>query len=136
MGHEPPGRGTLMTKKTPIALAMLVAAVYQPTAIVAQDECEVQEVPPVCQDARRININANSKNVSPRNICAEPGDTIPVQVTPPGNSVTIAGKGAVEWLQGSGETFVLQVPDSATGEFDYNVYFADGSCIDPRIKVR
>lgn len=125
-----------MYKKTPIAVALLVATVYQPTVIVAQVECEVQEVPPVCQDAPRININVNSKHVSPPNICAEPGDTIQVRVTPAGNSATIAGKSGPDWLQGSGETFAIEVPDSVTGEFDYNVYFADGSCIDPRIKVR
>lgn len=136
MGHEAPGRGRLMYKKTLIAAVMVVAAVHQPTAIVAQVECEVQEVPPVCQDARGININTNSKNVSPPNICVDPGDTIPVKVTPAGNSATIAGKDGPDWLRGSGETFNLQVPDSATGEFDYNVYFDDGSCIDPRIKVR
>ncbi len=136
MDHEPPGRGMLMEKKTPIVMAMLIAAAYQPTAIVAQVECEVQEVPPVCQDARGININTNSKNVSPRNICVDPGDTISVQVTPAGNSVTIAAKNGADWLHGSGETFTVQVPASATGEFDYNVYFEDGTCIDPRIKVR
>lgn len=125
-----------MYKKTLVAAAILVAAAQQPTAIVAQEECEVQEVPPVCQDARRININTNSKDVSPRNICVDPGATIPVQVTPEGNSATIAGKSGPDWLHGNGETFSLHVPDTATGEFDYNVYFADGTCIDPRIKVR
>jgi hypothetical protein len=125
-----------MYKKTMIAGAILAAAVQGPTATVAQLACEVQEVPPVCQDADRININSNSRNISPRNICVNPGASISVKVTPAGSSVTIAPKNEAEWLHGSGETFTLQVPASATGEFDYNVYFADDTCIDPRIKVR
>ena len=35
------------------------------------------------------------------------------------------------WPSGSGSSFTLVAPESGT--YDYNVYFSDGSCLDPRI---
>jgi len=39
------------------------------------------------------------------------------------------------WPNESGPSFTITAPE-AVGEYDYNVIFDDGTCIDPRIVVR
>ena len=99
--------------------------------VTAQPDCEPVEVPAQCQPVDQININTNTHKISPRNICAAPGQEIEVKVSPEG-SVRIQGKSG--WPTGEGETFTIIAPES--GEYDYNVYFEDGICIDPRVTVR
>jgi plastocyanin len=89
-------------------------------------------VPPTCQAGSRININNNSKNISPPNLCAAPGDMIEVIVTPAGTTASIDGKSG-GWPSGSGSSFTITAPEQGT--YDYDVTFEDGSCIDPRISV-
>jgi hypothetical protein len=121
-----------MNKKFLIAIPLCLLGFYGTSQVTAQDpECEVVSVPPTCQGASRININTNSRNISPRNICVSPGQTFDVNVRPTG-SVTIRGKDG-GWPDASGASFSLTAP--ASGEYDYNVYFEDGTCIDPRITV-
>jgi hypothetical protein len=126
---------TKMKTKPLIGIPLLMVALHEPVEVVAQAECVMQEPPPVCQNAQRININVNSRNIAPGNICIEPGDSITVNVTPNGASARIESKDGTAWLGGQGGSFNIQVPEDASGEYDYDVYFPDGSCIDPRITV-
>lgn len=125
-----------MNKIAFFAASLLILTVQQSPRVTAQDTCEVHEVPPRCQNARRITIHTDEKRIAPPNICVDPGESIPVRVRPRGNSARIEAKEAADWLSGSGESFTIDVPENADGDYDYNVYFEDGTCIDPRIRVR
>lgn len=87
---------------------------------------------PTCQDGTRITINNNGNMVAPPNLCVDAGETITVSVSPEGTSARMEGKDG-GWPSGSGSSFELVAPDS--GAYDYNVYFSDGSCLDPRIEI-
>ncbi len=121
-----------MNKKVLIAIPVCLIGFHGSMQVTAQVECQQMDVPAVCQGGGRININNNTKNISPPNLCATPGETIDVNVTPDG-SASIDGKGG-GWPNGSGPAFTITAP--AAGSYDYNVTFADGTCIDPRIIVR
>jgi len=125
-----------MKKKVMLTVPVLVLAFYGTSQITtAQGNCAPPSGPmPACQNGRQITINNNSKNISPRNICVDAGDTITVNVTPNGTTASIDGKTG-GWPTGSGSSFQLVVPNSPS-TYDYNVHFEDGSCIDPRITVR
>lgn len=123
-----------MNKKLLLALPCTLVLFHGAPTVTAQDECEPMDVPPECQNAPQISINTNSKNISPRNICVEPGQEIPVQVTPSGESVTLEGKSG-GWPNASGPDILLIAPDDL-GEYNYNVRFEDDVCIDPRLTVR
>ncbi len=121
-----------MNKKLLIALPLFLIGFQGASQVTAQGGCEPMSVPPVCQGGNRININTNSRKISPRNLCAEPGETIEVRVTPAGNTASIEGKSG-DWPRGSGSSFTITAPEQGT--YDYDVTFEDGSCIDPRISV-
>jgi len=57
------------------------------------------------------------------------GSDVPAQRS----SASVEGKDG-GWPSGSGSSFTLVAPESGT--YDYNVYFSDGSCLDPRIQVK
>ncbi len=120
-----------MNKKVLIAIPLCLIGIHQTSQLTAQDECVEVPVPPVCQGGSRITINTNTNNIAPPNLCASPGDSISVNVVPRG-SVTIDGKDG-GWPNGLGSSFTITAP--ATGTYNYNVYFEDGSCVDPRISV-
>ena len=123
-----------MNKKVLIALPLCLIGFHGTSPVTAQGNCQQMSVPPVCQGGGRININNNSNNMSPPNLCASPGQTIQVNVTPAGTTASIDGKSG-GWPNGSGSSFTITAPYSA-GSYDYNVTFQDDSCIDPRISVR
>ena len=123
-----------MNKKYWLLAPALTLMAQSASQVNAQDPCVVQEVPPVCQGGRRLTINVNSMRVSPPNLCARPGSSIDVNVVP-NSFVSIQPKGDRDWPRQSGSSFTLNVPEDASGAYDYNVYFEDGSCIDPRISV-
>lgn len=114
---------------SPLALVLFYGA---PHVTAQQPECKSMSVP-ACQDGTRITINNNSKMVAPPNLCVSPGETITVSVSPDGTSASMEGKNG-GWPSGSGSTFTLVAPES--GSYDYNVFFSDGSCLDPRIEIR
>ena len=120
-----------MNKKILIAIPVCLIGFNGTSQVTAQGDCVEVSVPPMCQGGGRITINTNSKNVSPPNLCASPGESIDVSVVPDG-SVTIEGKDG-GWPNGSGGSFTLTAPEA--GSYDYNVYFEDGSCVDPKISV-
>ena len=123
-----------MNKKVIFALPLCLIGFHGTSQVTAQDNCKQMSVPPVCQGGRQININKISMNISPPNLCATPGETIQVNVTPEGTTASIDAKSG-DWPNGSGSSFTITAP-SSTGSYDYYVTFQDGSCIDPRISVR
>ena len=123
-----------MNKKVIFALPLCLIVFHGTSQVTAQDNCQPMSAPPPCLDLGRININNKSKNISPPNLCAAPGATIQVNVTPEGTTASIEGKSG-DWPYGSGTSFTITAPSSA-GSYDYNVIFQDESCIDPRISVR
>lgn len=121
-----------MNKKPLLLLPVSVLLIQGSPDVTAQDPCEPIDVPPVCQAGNRITIiNNETYGIAPLNICAAPGDDIEVKVVPQG-SARIEGKRG--WPSGSGESFIITAP--AAGEYNYNVYFEDGTCIDPRVTVK
>ena len=125
-----------MNKKVMLTVPIMVLAFYSTSQITtAQPNCAPPSGPmPDCMNAQQITINNNSKNISPRNICVNPGDTITVNVRPNGTTARIDAKSGA-WPAGDGTSFQLFVPETP-GIYDYNVHFEDGSCIDPRVTVR
>jgi hypothetical protein len=122
-----------MNKKLLIALPLCVIGYHGTTQVTAQANCQPVEVQSACSGGGRININNNSKNVSPSNLCARPGESIEVIVTPSNTTATVSGKTG-SWPYGSGSSFLINAP--VDGNYDYNVIFEDGTCIDPRITVK
>lgn len=120
-----------MNKKLLIALPACLLLIEGAPELTAQDACAPMEVPPVCQPAARITINNQSHTIAPPNICAASGQVIPVNVVPSGTAQIVGKRG---WPAGGGSSFTITAPERA-GEYDYDVYFGDGSCIDPRITV-
>jgi hypothetical protein len=120
-------------KKTILLAAPLgLVLFYGVSHVTAQDGvCRTMSIP-TCQNGTRININNNGNTVAPPNLCVAPGETITVSVSPEGTSARIEGKEG-GWPSGSGSSFELVAPESGT--YDYNVYFSDGSCLDPRIEI-
>lgn len=108
--------------------------------------CVVEVIPWRCVETAKININTISQKVSPRHICPEAGEDIEVKVTPHNGDVrSVATSPKLsdsehDWLNGTNDPdaggFTLSPPDdSPKGNYDYNVTFADGHCIDPRISL-
>ncbi len=127
-----------MNNKILILIPLCLIGFHGTSQVTAQDSCPpMSDAPmPACPERPHINININnnSKNMSPRNFCAEPGATITVTVTPAGTTASIKGKDG-GWPSGSGSSFTITAP-ADDGEYDYNVTFQDKSCIDPRITVK
>ena len=122
-----------MNKKILIAIPLCLIGFHGTSQVTAQANCQQMSVPAVCQGGGQININNNSNNISPPNLCAAPGDTIQVNVTPAGTTASILGKSG-GWPSGSGTSFTITAP--AEGTYEYNVTFQDKSCIDPRISIK
>lgn len=93
-----------------------------------------------------ININANSLNFSPRNVCAAPGKTIVFTIVPPpqnkiGSAAIIPKNMADLWLIGTNgankNKIEITVPEWVASGTDHDYGFAtiDGDCVDPRVHV-
>ncbi len=121
-----------MKKRILFSIPIGLLVFYGQSQIGAQNQCEQQAIPAACSGAGGITINTNTKNISPRNLCASSGETISVNVVPAGSTVRIEGKRG-GWPSGSGSSFTITAPSS--GNYDYNVFFPDNTCIDPRISV-
>ena len=122
-----------MNKAILLAAPLGLVLFYGTTLVTAQEqECRTMSVP-ACQDGTRITINNNANTVAPPNLCVDPGETITVNVSPDGTAARIEGKSG-GWPNGSGSSFELVAPESGT--YDYNVYFSDGSCLDPRVTIK
>jgi len=94
-----------------------------------------------------IHIAAKKKVITPLFVCAARGSVIEFRVVPPGKtesgSVDVKAKEeSNDWLIGTNfpdkTKIEVRVPRWVEDEsdHDYNIFFADGSCIDPRVHVQ
>jgi len=102
-----------------------------------------------CQGIRTypvVTINTVTKKMSPEFVCAARGSVIEFRVVPPGHpksdSVDVKAKDeSNDWLVGgnSPSKMKIEVRVPLWVEEDtthsYNIYFKDGTCIDPRVHV-
>lgn len=101
-----------------------------------------------CQGIRTyplVTINTVTKELSPEFVCAVIGSVIEFRVVPPGrtesDSVDVKAKDESNiWLIGANypdkKKIEVRVPTWVKeGEYKYNIYFKDGTCIDPRVNV-
>jgi len=93
-----------------------------------------------------VTINTRTKEIHPEFVCASRGSIIEFRVVPPGKtdrgSIDVAAKdSAIEWLFGANfpDNKKIEVRVSRQAEIgsihEYNVYFEDDTCIDPRVNV-
>lgn len=114
---------------------LLVFALYEPSDVTAQGNCEPMGGMANCRVGGRVTINNEGNIVGPPCVEIEPGGSITFNISPPGTTARIEPKNGGSWPFHNGESITLQAP-SSDGDYDYNVYFSDGSCIDPRIRVK
>lgn len=101
-----------------------------------------------CQGIRSyplVTINTVTKKLSPEFVCAAIGSVIEFRVVPPGktesDSVDVKAKDESNtWLIGTNypdkKKIEVRVPTWVKkGDYKYNIYFKDGTCIDPRVNV-
>lgn len=92
-----------------------------------------------------VTINAKTKKLNPEFVCADRGSIIKFMVVPPGatesDSVDVKSKDESNtWLIGANypdkKKIEVRVPTWVEKkEYRYNIYFKDGTCIDPRVNV-
>ena len=105
-----------------------------------------------CQGSRTyplVTINTVTKKLSPEWVCADRGSVIEFRVVPPGktesDSVDVKAKAKDEsntWLIGANypdkTKIEVRVPMWVKSDtiHDYNIFFKDGTCVDPRVHVK
>ena len=118
-------------------------------AVWAQECARVEETDKKCQGLKHypvVTINAETKKLSPEFVCAARGSIIEFRVVPPGktesDSIDVKAKDESNtWLIGANypdkTKIEVRVPLWVKNEtiHSYNIFFADGSCIDPRVHV-
>ncbi len=93
-----------------------------------------------------VRIYTEKKEIKPEFICATLESVIEFRVLPPGKTavgaVAVKAKDATNtWLVGTNypqkKKIDILVPEWVTRdkEYGYNIFFEDGSCVDPRIHV-
>ena len=143
----------MMNGKSLLSLfAGLLVAVGAGAAWAQEVECkEIEIKDKECQghDNRHypiVTINTETQEIAPEFVCAATESVIEFRVVPPGKTAlgTIAVKPKDEsntWLIGTNypqkKKIDVLVPEWVANETDhgYNIVFADGSCIDPRVRV-
>lgn len=130
--------------------AGLLLAVGAGAAWAQEVACKPVEIEDkVCRNDKHypiVTINTVTKKISPLFVCAARGSVIEFRVVPPGqtdsDSVDVKAKDASNiWLMGANfpdkAKIKVRVPRWVKNktEHDYNIFFADGSCIDPRVHV-
>ena len=100
------------------------------------------------QPTVHVNLNGTLR-ANPPNVCAEPGSTLTIHLTPGPNEIETVGIVPKDlkqiWLMKSNSPdsgqIVINIPEIADGDdtnytYDYAIYTADGNCVDPRVTVR
>ncbi len=112
-------------------------------------DCHVASIiPDVCQgpkDKPKVNFNTNKLEPKPANVCAAPGTTLVIQITPVAQnkigSVAVVPKNPNDsWLAGTNspdkKEIKILIPDWVEeGRHDYGFVTFDGKCLDPRVHV-
>lgn len=141
-----------MNGKLLLSLFVGLLLAFGTGAVWAEDaKCERIEIKDTekCQGDKRfpiVTINAQTKEVHPKYVCAARESVIEFRVVPPGKtkvgSVAIKAKDPMNtWLIGTNsprnKRIEVTVPPSVENEtdHDYNIIFDDGYCIDPRVRV-
>lgn len=93
----------------------------------------------------KVNLNLNTMKANPPNVCANPGTTIEVNLSPPpgltGTVSVVAKDNTHTWLNGSNapdpKKIHIYVPAWATPGPDYSYGFSTslGTCVDPRVDI-
>ena len=93
----------------------------------------------------KVNLNLMTMKANPPNVCAEPGTTIEVKISPPpgmiGTVSVVAKNNAHTWLNGNNapdpKKILIYVPPWATPGTDYSYGFSTslGTCVDPRVDI-
>ena len=132
----------LLAFTVPIGLLLVACGGQKPPE---PGECKVISIPARCVSMATYTISTMGHTVTPPHYCAPPGD-ITINIQPPhsdaGSVITKPKNPAlpnVDWLNGTnapdGSILVLKPGDAPNGGYNYFVYFADGSCIDPKITI-
>lgn len=115
--------------------------------------CQPNSVPPTktCQPVPggRVNVNLDKYKVAPPNVCANPGDSLTLEIHSRSsgfNSVVVLpkdGDSYVDWLirfnDGKKDEIIIKIPnDPALSGRNFNYRVAnlwDGHCVDPMIHI-
>lgn len=139
-----------MNKK--LLISLFAGLLLAGGAVWAQEvECQPMKVKDKdCQGDKHypvVRIDTEKKVISPELVCAALESVIEFRVKPPGKTaagaVAVRAKDAANtWLVGTNypqkKKIDVLVPEWVTKDknYGYNIYFEDGSCIDPRINVQ
>ena len=117
----------------------------------APGACHVASViPRACNgnpEKPKVNFNTNKLEAKPANVCAAPGSTLEITITPTADnavgSVRVIAKNEKDnsWLAGtnSPDKKMIKIPiptKVSEGPHDYGFALSDGKCLDPRIHVK
>jgi len=139
----------MMNGKSLLSLFAGLLLAVSSGAVLAQDCTPVEEKDKKCQGLKHypvVTINAETKEMAPEFVCAAPGSIIEFRVVPPGKtdtgSVDVKAKDESNaWLIGANypdkKKIEVRVPMWVKDKtiHRYNIFFADGSCVDPRVRV-
>lgn len=140
----------MMNRKMLISLfAGLLLAVGAGAAWADEGDCApIEDKDKICRGDHHypiVTINTITKKVHPELVCAARGSVIEFRVVPPGatesDSVDVKAKDESNaWLIGANYPdkmkIEVRVPTFAEEkDHGYNIFFKDGTCIDPRVHV-
>ena len=93
----------------------------------------------------QVNLNLQTMKANPPNVCANPGSTIKVNISPepdsPGTVSVVAKNPTNTWLNGTNspdsKTISIYVPEwvSLGGDNYYGFTTNLGTCVDPRVQI-
>ncbi|MDJ0813815.1 MAG: hypothetical protein QNJ23_08800 [Woeseiaceae bacterium] len=93
----------------------------------------------------KVNLNLNTMKASPPNVCANPGTTIEIKLSPPprmtGTVSVVAKNKTNTWLNGTNapdpRKIFIYVPGWIAPGDDYYYGFTTslGTCVDPRVDI-
>lgn len=94
--------------------------------------------------APMVNLNLSTMKANPPNVCANPGSTIEVTISPPPGSigtVSVTAKDPTNtWLNGTNapdpqKIFIYVPPGVSLGNNYYGFTTSLGTCVDPRVDI-
>lgn len=93
----------------------------------------------------KVNLNLQTMKANPPNVCASPGSTIEINISPkpefPGTVSVVAKDPTNTWLNGTNapdsKTILIYVPawTSLNTDNDYGFTTSLGTCVDPRVQI-
>lgn len=93
----------------------------------------------------KVTLNLNTMKANPPNVCANPGSTIEVNISPPpsmtGSVSVVAKDNTHTWLNGTNapdpKKIYVYVPTwiAPSPNYDYGFNTSLGTCVDPRVDI-